>query len=202
MVLYKIVMLGDGGVGKSCLTIQLVQNQFVIDYDPTIENSYRKQVTVDDEVQMLDILDTAGQEDYSAMRDQYIRTGQGFILVYSICSRSTFQAIKGFHEKILQVKDVDSYPIVILGNKADLASQREVSTKQGEELAQSLGNVPFFETSAKTRLNIEEGFFQLIREIRSWNDKNAGHNDNSDSPIAPGRRKKDKKSLLSGCVLI
>ena len=76
MTEYKLVIVGGGGVGKSALTIQLIQNHFIDEYDPTIEDSYRKQVTIDDETCLLDILDTAGQEEYSAMRDQYMRTGK------------------------------------------------------------------------------------------------------------------------------
>ena len=70
MTEYKLVIVGGGGVGKSALTIQLIQNHFIDEYDPTIEDSYRKQVTIDEETCLLDILDTAGQEEYSAMRDQ------------------------------------------------------------------------------------------------------------------------------------
>ena len=77
---YKLVVVGAGGVGKSALTIQLIQNQFMEEYDPTIEDSYRKQVVVDKEACHLDILDTAGQEEYSAMKDQYMRTGEGFLI--------------------------------------------------------------------------------------------------------------------------
>ena len=77
---YKLVVVGAGGVGKSALTIQLIQNQFMEEYDPTIEDSYRKQVVVDKEACYLDILDTAGQEEYSAMKDQYMRTGEGFLI--------------------------------------------------------------------------------------------------------------------------
>jgi len=79
--------------------------------DPTIENSYRKQVEIDGETCMLDILDTAGQEEYSAMRDQYIRTGQGFLIVYSVASRSSFDAVANFRDQILRVKDEDEYPM-------------------------------------------------------------------------------------------
>ena len=77
MTEYKLVIVGGGGVGKSALTIQLIQNHFIDEYDPTIEDSYRKQVTIDEETCLLDILDTAGQEEYSAMRDQVGLTCRG-----------------------------------------------------------------------------------------------------------------------------
>lgn len=165
MPLYKVVILGDGGVGKSCLTIQFTQNHFVREYDPTIENSYRKQITVDDEVCMLDILDTAGQEEYSVMRDQYINSGQGFIVVYSVTSRSSFDAVYEIRDKILQVKDSASFPMVLIGNKCDLEKERAVSQAEGKDMAKNWG-IPFFESSAKTRINIDEGFHAIVREIR------------------------------------
>jgi GTPase KRas protein len=127
---YKLVVVGGGGVGKSCLTIQLIQSHFVDEYDPTIEDSYRKQCVIDDEVALLDVLDTAGQEEYSAMREQYMRTGEGFLLVYSITSRQSFEEITTFQQQILRVKDKDYFPMVVVGNKCDLESDRDVS-RQG-----------------------------------------------------------------------
>jgi len=165
MTEYKLVIVGGGGVGKSALTIQLLQNHFIDEYDPTIEDSYRKQVGIDNEICLLDILDTAGQEDYSAMRDQYMRTGQGFILVYAITSRSSFEELVGFKEQIMRTKDTNKVPIVVVGNKSDLETERQVSTQQGQDLAKSFG-APFFETSAKVRVNVEEAFYQVVREIR------------------------------------
>ncbi|EGG16641.1 Coatamer protein [Cavenderia fasciculata] len=166
--LLKLVIVGDGGVGKSALTIQLTQNQFIAEYDPTIENSYRKQVIIDEDVYMLDILDTAGQEEYSAMRDQYIRSGRGFLIVYSIGSRPSFEAVTSFRDQILRVKDLSTYPMVIVGNKVDLPDkERKVSTLEGKELSKSFG-APFLESSAKSRLNVEEAFFTLVREIKKW----------------------------------
>ena len=85
---------------------------------------------IDDEVALLDVLDTAGQEEYSAMREQYMRTGEGFLLVYSITSRQSFEEILTFQQQILRVKDRDYFPIIIVGNKCDLDSEREVS-RQG-----------------------------------------------------------------------
>ncbi|XP_023371233.1 GTPase NRas isoform X2 [Otolemur garnettii] len=93
MTEYKLVVVGAGGVGKSALTIQLIQNHFVDEYDPTIEDSYRKQVVIDGETCLLDILDTAGQEEYSAMRDQYMRTGEGFLCVFAINNSKSFADI-------------------------------------------------------------------------------------------------------------
>jgi len=192
MVLYKLVILGEGGVGKSALTIQLTQNHFITEYDPTIENSYRKQVNIDDETCMLDILDTAGQEEYSAMRDQYIRSGQGFVIVYSITSKPSFESLSNFHDQILRVKDEDSFPTCILGNKCDLEKDREVSTVEGKEFADSIG-APFYETSAKARINVEEGFYQLVRQIRKWN---------AMSTDDDGSTKKKKTRKTGGCSLI
>lgn len=85
---------------------------------------------IDDEVALLDVLDTAGQEEYSAMREQYMRTGEGFLLVYSITSRQSFEEILTFQQQILRVKDKDYFPIIIVGNKCDLDGERQVS-KQG-----------------------------------------------------------------------
>lgn len=121
---YKIVVLGSGGVGKSALTVQFVQGIFVEKYDPTIEDSYRKQVEVDGQQCMLEILDTAGtvrpgtseasdpvqlyfQEQFTAMRDLYMKNGQGFVLVYSITAQSTFNDLMDLRDQILRVKDTD-----------------------------------------------------------------------------------------------
>lgn len=165
---YKLVVVGGGGVGKSCLTIQLIQSHFVDEYDPTIEDSYRKQCVIDDEVALLDVLDTAGQEEYSAMREQYMRTGEGFLLVYSISSRQSFEEIMTFQQQILRVKDKDYFPIIVVGNKCDLESERQVAKQEGEALARQFG-CKFIETSAKSRINVDNAFYNIVREIRRYN---------------------------------
>ncbi|CAG8587816.1 7405_t:CDS:2 [Paraglomus brasilianum] len=175
---YKLVVVGGGGVGKSALTIQFIQSHFIDEYDPTIEDSYRKQCIIDDEVALLDVLDTAGQEEYSAMREQYMRTGEGFLLVYSITSRNSFEEITAFHQQILRVKDKDYFPIIVVANKCDLEMERQVSGHEGRELAKHFG-CRFIETSAKQRINVDEAFYNLVREIRRYN---------KDQQYAPGRQ--------------
>ena len=168
---YKLVLIGSGGVGKSALTIQFVQRIFVDEYDPTIEDSYRKQITVDGKDCLLDILDTAGQEDFAALRDAHIKQGDGFICAYSITDPQSFSEVGSFREQIVRCKDTENVPLILAGTKCDLVDSRQISYEEGRELAASFG-CPMFETSAKTVVNIDEPFFQLVREIRKYNQRN------------------------------
>lgn len=169
MTEYKLVVVGAGGVGKSALTIQLIQNHFVEEYDPTIEDSYRKQVVIDGETCLLDILDTAGQEEYSAMRDQYMRTGEGFLCVFAVNNLKSFEDINQYREQIKRVKDADEVPMVLVGNKVDLPT-RTVEQRQGKHVAE-LYHIPYVETSAKTRQGVDDAFYTLVREIRKYKEK-------------------------------
>ncbi|KAE9555528.1 hypothetical protein FO519_001296 [Halicephalobus sp. NKZ332] len=153
---HKVIMVGSGGVGKSALTLQFMYDEFVEEYEPTKADSYRKRVVLDGEECSVDILDTAGQEDYSAIRDNYYRSGEGFICVFSITDSDSFDATNEFREQILRVKNSDtSVPIALVGNKSDLTSERVVSQEQARARADSWG-VPYIETSAKTRMNVDK----------------------------------------------
>ncbi|XP_061411278.1 ras-related protein M-Ras-like isoform X1 [Lethenteron reissneri] len=163
---YKVVVVGDGGVGKSALTIQFFQKIFVPDYDPTIEDSYIKHAEIDGQWAILDVLDTAGQEEFSAMREQYMRTGDGFLIVYSVTDKASFEHVERFHQLILRVKDRESFPMVLVANKVDLLHLRKISTEQGQEMATKF-DIPYIETSAKEPpLNVDKAFHQLVRVIR------------------------------------
>ncbi|KAN0138858.1 Ras family domain containing protein [Lactarius tabidus] len=167
---YRLVVIGSGGVGKSSLTIQFMHNHFVDEYDPTIEDSYRKQCVIDGEDALVDILDTAGQEEFrhvemivqfaNAMREQYMLNGEGFVLVYSITDRDSFDSISAYHQQILRVKDTESVPIALVGNKCDLEDGRCVAKNEGRYIGEELG-CRFVETSAKLGLNVEETFLNL-----------------------------------------
>jgi len=168
---YKLVVLGSGGVGKSALTVQFVQGIFVEKYDPTIEDSYRKQVEADGQQCMLEILDTAGTEQFTAMRDLYMKNGQGFVLVYSITSQSSFDDLAELREQILRVKDTDDVPMILVGNKCDLEDDRTVATPTAVDLARSWG-CKMMETSAKQKINVEQMFFDLVKLINESTPEN------------------------------
>jgi len=164
--LHKVIMVGSGGVGKSALTLQFMYDEFVEDYEPTKADSYRKKVVLDGEEVQIDILDTAGQEDYAAIRDNYFRSGEGFLCVFSITEEDSFQATQEFREQILRVKNDSNIPFILVGNKADLVNSRQVQQNIASTKA-SEWQVPYVETSAKTRENVDKVFYDLMREIRS-----------------------------------
>ncbi|XP_035121778.1 ras-related protein R-Ras2 isoform X2 [Callithrix jacchus] len=217
---YRLVVVGGGGVGKSALTIQFIQSYFVTDYDPTIEDSYTKQCVIDDRAARLDkiknyistctkyvfggsdhnsdffleftVLDTAGQEEFGAMREQYMRTGEGFLLVFSVTDRGSFEEIYKFQRQILRVKDRDEFPMILIGNKADLDHQRQVTQEEGQQLARQL-KVTYMEASAKIRMNVDQAFHELVRVIRKFQEQEC-----PPSP-EPTRKEKDKKGCH--CVI-
>ncbi|KAJ2156870.1 RAS2 protein [Coemansia sp. RSA 552] len=192
MILYKLVVLGDGGVGKTALTIQLCLNHFVETYDPTIEDSYRKQVVIDEQPCILEVLDTAGQEEYTALRDQWIRDGEGFLLVYSITARSTFERVERFRDQIRRVKDQDQVPTMLVGNKCDKAQEREVSFQEGQAMARRL-ECDFVESSAKTCINVEKAFYTTVKMIRHQRDMQSGNRRNNGTGVAGSIRREKRR---------
>ncbi|KIW04496.1 uncharacterized protein PV09_04253 [Verruconis gallopava] len=214
---YNIVVLGSGGVGKSCLTAQFVQNIWIESYDPTIEDSYRKTLDVDGRQIVLEILDTAGTEQFTAMRELYMKTGQGFLLVFSITSLSSLQELTELREQIIRIKDDPNVPIVLVGNKCDLEEDRAVSRARAFAVSQSWGNAPYYETSARRRANVDECFRDLSRQIIRkdqeaqrrqgyyYEDEDYGRY-NSGRQGEPGHRKKRKRKQKhrgpSSCTIL
>jgi small GTP-binding protein len=181
---YRIVVLGDGGVGKTALTIQvsiycalfrmeLTGRQFTLQhfvkvYDPTIEDSYRKAAVIDGIECTIEILDTAGQEEYTALRDQWIRDGEAFVLVYNINGRSSFARITRFYRQIQRIKGDTQSPIMLVGHdyaEDEQRVQREVSKAEGQSLARELG-CDFLEASARNCVNVEKVFHDSVRSLR------------------------------------
>ena len=135
----------------------------------------------------MDILDTAGQEEY--MRDNYYRLGEGFLVVYSITMRDTFSDVNRFYDHIKSIKEEESAPVIIVGSKCDLEGDREVPTSEGKTLGEKF-KVPFFETSAKTRVNVDEVFFELVRLVKKHKTENADQEGD------------DKETEKGGCCII
>jgi small GTP-binding protein len=167
METYKVVVLGSGGVGKSAITLQFVQGRFLAVYDPTIEDSYKKQVTVKGTEVTLDILDTAGQDDFTMFQTTWIRGGHGFLVVFAVDSTDSFSAVESLVEKIRTTTDRDDLPINVCGNKCDLPN-RAVTKESAESTCQEL-NVQYFETCAKTNMNITEVFMDVAARMRAQN---------------------------------
>ncbi|XP_029014793.1 ras-related protein R-Ras [Betta splendens] len=190
---YKLVVVGGGGVGKSALTIQFIQSYFVSDYDPTIEDSYTKMCIVDGKETRLDILDTAGQEEFGAMREQYMRSGEGFLMVFALNDLGSYHEVQKFHTQILRVKDRDDFPMVLVGNKADLEAQRAITREEGQAFARE-NRIHYMEASAKNRYNVDEAFLEVVRIIRRFQEM--------ESPPPPTHQTRKQKNSGCPCVLL
>lgn len=176
----KLTLVGDGGVGKSCLILQYMYGDFVEEYEPTKADAYRRTITLQGDEVQIDILDTAGQEDYPAVRDGYLKHGDGFLLVFDLTNKETFESVRTHRENVLRVKaDDPNLPIILIGNKNDLKSSRKVTYDEAMAQAQAW-NVQYIETSAKTRENVDKAFSEIfvkIKELkaqRRLNNNNAG----------------------------
>lgn len=165
-----LVVVGSGGCGKSALSIRFVAGQFCDEYDPTIEDLYRKTYTVDGETEQLEIIDTAGQEELSSMRATWYSKASAFLLCFSLVDKATLEEAACFRDEILRVAEAYSDcvdPVIVLcGTKHDLLEHRgnQISS-EAASIAKRWG-CSYIETSAKEERNVQEAFMQVIRDIR------------------------------------
>eukprot|EP01084_Bolivina_argentea_P179002 309338_1 len=162
----RISVHGSGGVGKSALTIQFVVNEFLEEYDPTIEDYYRKAIEIGTENYLLDILDTAGQEEFAGMQCQWIRDREFFILCFAINSRASWDEICVLREKLMRsCYDKHEHRFVLVATKCDLRQYDSNCMNRNEIIEQAKEwKMPFIETSAKDRKNIDFLFRQVVYE--------------------------------------
>ena len=202
--LHKVIMVGSGGVGKSALTLQFMYDEFVEDYEPTKADSYRKNIVLGGKECQIDILDTDGQEDYAAIRDNYFRSGEGFLCVFSITERESFESSQEFRDQILRVKGAENnssaennVPFILIGNKSDLkeSGRRQVPTEECERVAAGW-RVPYIETSAKTKDNVDKVFYDLLQKIDEQKELQATEE------VGEDKGSGEKKGCLPKCSIL
>eukprot|EP00598_Pedospumella_elongata_P006536 CAMPEP_0184973442 /NCGR_PEP_ID=MMETSP1098-20130426/5221_1 /TAXON_ID=89044 /ORGANISM="Spumella elongata, Strain CCAP 955/1" /LENGTH=233 /DNA_ID=CAMNT_0027495897 /DNA_START=80 /DNA_END=781 /DNA_ORIENTATION=- len=214
----KIIVMGVGGVGKSAITNRFVIGRWVEKYDPTIEESYQTTIDIEGKAMQVEILDTAGQDAYTPLRETFMHTGDGFLLVYSIVDDQTLEELREIREQILRVHPDRKVPMVVVGNKCDM-KKRVVSKQEGKTLADEFG-AGFLEISAKENLKVKDAFQTLVQKILQKSPKagaasdgaagvfGGGKADTSDDADEPATRTKkggsakkagsDKKSAAAG----
>ncbi|XP_042328895.1 ras-related protein Rab-2B isoform X1 [Sceloporus undulatus] len=162
--LFKYVIIGDTGVGKSCLLLQFTDKRFTAVHDLTIGVEFgSRMITIDDKKIKLQVWDTAGQESYRSITRSYYRGAAGALLVYDITRRETFNHLYSWLEDARQQSSAHMV-IMLIGNKSDLENRRVVQKEEGEAFAREHGMV-FLETSAKTATNVEEAFLSTAKAI-------------------------------------
>eukprot|EP01098_Paradermamoeba_levis_P003678 TRINITY_DN1648_c0_g1_i1.p1 TRINITY_DN1648_c0_g1~~TRINITY_DN1648_c0_g1_i1.p1 ORF type:complete len:192 (-),score=34.70 TRINITY_DN1648_c0_g1_i1:185-760(-) len=161
---YKLLLIGDSGVGKSCLLVRFSDGVFTESFISTIGVDYKMKTMDIDGVQVkLQIWDTAGQERFRTITQNYYRNAHGIIVVYDITDEGSFDNVNKWVREI-DISAGSDIPKLLVGNKADLEQKRQVPTEKGQELANNLG-VPFVETSAKEATNVEEVFNKLAKVV-------------------------------------
>ena len=169
----KIAVLGKGVVGKSSLTYRFLNYDVSTEHDATIEDRYKSNLNIEGTNYEVEILDTAGEEDYQNMMDMWISFGEGFLLVFAINDKESFNLIKSKHDRILKGKHGVKCPILLVGNKQDLENERQVNYSEAKEMADKWG-IEYIETSAKTNFNCKEAFEMLAQKIVQKKGKNSG----------------------------
>jgi len=166
-VLLKVIILGDSGVGKTSLMNQYVNKKFSNQYKATIGADFlTKEVMVEDRLVTMQIWDTAGQERFQSLGVAFYRGADCCVLVFDVNVQKTFENLDCWREEFLVQagpRDPENFPFVVLGNKIDLEGQRVLSTKRAQAWCQQKGEIPYFETSAKEAINVEQAFQTIAK---------------------------------------
>lgn len=161
----KIPILGSRYVGKSSLCKKFAWGIIVDPYDPTFEQTYKKkEFKVDEKQYNLQLINVNPSFVSEAMKDLHIKTADGIILIYSITNKSTYNDLEQIYEHIIEVRGSTNFPLIVVGNKCDLESERNVSQDEGKELAEKF-NADFIEVSVRKEIRIDEIFTTLIKKI-------------------------------------
>jgi len=198
-VLLKVIILGDSGVGKTSLMNQYVNKKFSASYKATIGADFlTKEVLVDDRLVTMQLWDTAGQERFQSLGVAFYRGADCCVLVYDVNNSKSFDTLDSWRDEFLvqaSPMDPESFPFVVIGNKIDVEeSKRMISSKRAMTFCQSKGGIPYFETSAKEAVNVEQAFEVIARQALAQEDVGDFSNDFPETiPI-------DLKGNESGCA--
>jgi len=163
--LFKLLLIGDSGVGKSCLLLRFADDTYTETYISTIGVDFKiRTIEIDGKVIKLQIWDTAGQERFRTITSSYYRGAHGIIVVYDVTDDESFQAVERWMHEIERYAGNDVNKMMV-GNKCDLVAKKKVEYATAKEFADNNG-IPFFETSAKDNQNVENAFMDLTREIK------------------------------------
>ena len=175
---YKVLLLGNSYVGKTCILLRFSEDTFNENYDVTIGLNYRiKLMNVENTTVKMQIWDTSGEEKFKAIAKNFYRGAHGVLLVYDICSKNSFIDVKTWIEQIIENSGNDEIIMILCGNKSDMENNRKVTKEEGENLAKNYG-INFFECSAKNNININEIFNNMCNQIYKKIKKNGNKNNN------------------------
>ena len=186
--IFKILTIGESGVGKTCILRRFVENKFLKNHLATIGIDFKtKTLTINNQEIKLKIWDTAGQERFRNITTQYYKGADGIVLVYDVTDEASYEKIKDWMDQILSNTQKEDIGLVLLGNKCDM-EPRNVTEEQGNKMAEEL-KISYFETSALTGQGIKEAFEQLTRDIMK---KKGVGNDNGENIDLKKNQKKKK----------
>ena len=198
-LMFKILLLGDSGVGKSSLLLRYTKNEFISDMRSTIGVEFAlKYITIDNYQLKIQIWDTAGMERYRSITNAYYKGAKGVIVLYDICRKKSFENVDKWIDDFKSKADDDAV-IILIGNKSDLDDKREVSKEEGESKAQ-MNKFAFMETSAKENNNVQKAFETLFSEIvKIYKNKNIiDLNDNKERDEKKKKNTKENGNTITG----
>ena len=168
--LFKLLTIGDSGVGKTSLLLRFCDDSFSESYITTVGVDFRfKSVEIDGKLVKLQVWDTAGQERFRTITTAYYKGAHGIVLVYDITDKKTYKQITTTWLETVKQNTTNNGEMVLIGNKSDMAELRQVSQEEGSHFA-TCNNMPFFECSAKTGYNVDEAFIAIANNLMDRKD--------------------------------